>query len=128
MEELSSETGKADLPLDNEMVLAWRMAEGCSSLSGYRYFFYLERSVFAVCYHVVERDDQGVDMEMRKGVNESRDESEEEQEGGYGNEEAEEVSTLEGMGYVLDDLEYEVDVTVYLERIGLDSRRFSDHR
>jgi len=59
-------------------------------------------------------------------VNEDRDESEEEQEGGYGNEEAEEVSTLEGMGYVLDNLEYEVDVSEDLERIGLDSRRYWD--
>jgi len=67
-------------------------------------------------------------MEMIKGVNEDRDESEEEQEGGYGNEEAEEVSTLEDMGYVLDILEYGVDVIVYLEGLYFDSRRYSDGR
>ena len=57
MEELGCETEVIGLHVEDEMVLVWRMAEGCSSLSRYRYFFYLERSVFAVCYHVVERDD-----------------------------------------------------------------------
>jgi len=65
-------------------------------------------------------------MEMRKGVNEDRDESEEEQEGGYGNEEAEEVSTLENMGCILDKLEYEVDVIVYLEGLYFVSCKYSD--
>jgi hypothetical protein len=63
----------------------------------------LEISVFEVYYHVVEHDDWGIDMVMRMGVNESRDE----------------VSTFEDMNNILDTFEYEVDVAGNLE--GMDS-------
>jgi hypothetical protein len=86
----------------------------------------LEISVFAVYYHVVEHDDQGIDMEMRMGVNESRDESEEGEEAGYGNEEAEAVSTFEDIGYALEELDLEYDITGDLEGMDFCSGKYFD--
>ena len=65
---------------------------------------------------MVDRDDWGIDMEMRMEVNESRDESEEE----------EEVSTLENMGYILDTFEYDHDMAGDLEGMDSGSGRYSD--
>jgi hypothetical protein len=67
-------------------------------------------------------------MEMRMGVNESRDESEseEEEKGGYGNEEAEEASTFEDIGYALDELDLEYDITGDLEGMYFGSGEYSD--
>jgi hypothetical protein len=67
-------------------------------------------------------------MEMRMGVNESRDESEseEEEKGGYGNEEAEEASTFEDIGYALDELDLEYDITEDLEGMYSGSGKYFD--
>jgi hypothetical protein len=54
-------------------------------------------------------------MEMRMEVNESRDESEEE-----------EVSTFEDMNYILDTFEYDHDMAGDLEGMDSDSGRYSD--
>jgi hypothetical protein len=55
-------------------------------------------------------------MEMRMEVNESRD----------GSEEEEEVSTFEDIGYALDELDLEYDITGDLEGMDSDSGRYSD--
>lgn len=62
------------------------------------------------------------------GVIESRDESEseEEEKGGYGNEEAEEVSTFENMDYALDELDYDDDVIGDLEGMYFGSGKYFD--
>jgi hypothetical protein len=67
-------------------------------------------------------------MVMKLGVNECRDksESEEEEKGGYGNEKAEEVSTLENMGYALDELDLGYDIAEDLEGMYFGSGRYSD--
>jgi hypothetical protein len=65
---------------------------------------------------VIECRDSGIDMEMRMGVNESRDESEEE----------EEVSTFEDMNYILDTFEYDVDMAGNFEEMDSGSGRYSD--
>ena len=76
----------------------------------------LEILVFEVCSCVIERDDQGVDMELRMKVNEGRDENDEE----------EEVSTFEDMNYIVDTFEYEVDVAVNLEGTDFDPCGYYD--
>jgi hypothetical protein len=55
IEEFGTGFEEVGVRLGDEMVRVWRMGAECSS-GWCRYFFYLERSVFEVYYHV-GRDD-----------------------------------------------------------------------
>jgi len=101
---------------DDEMVRVWRMGEGCSRLSWCCYLFYLERSAFAVFHHVLAGQD--VNSWIDTNVNKDGGDCEDEDKG--------KVSTLEDMNYVLDKLHYAFDVSEDLEKMGLDSCRYSD--